>query len=78
MSQRDEPEGRGQWVFQPGLALFILVFPSNKYRLFLRMLVSCLSSPLGCELTRTEELMAFFPTEVLTKLQEETGILVPK
>lgn len=78
MSQRDEPEGRGQWVFQPGLALFILVSPSNKYHLLLQTLVSCLSSPLGCELTRTEELMAFFSTEVLTKLQEETGISVPK
>lgn len=66
MSQRDEPEGRGQWVFQPGLVLFILVSPSNKYHLLLQTLVSCLSSPLGCELTRTEELMAFFSTEVLT------------
>lgn len=59
--------------FQPGLALFILVSPSNKYHLLLQTLVSCLSSLLGCELTRTEELMAFFPLRYLLSSKKRPG-----
>lgn len=61
--------------FQPGLALSILVSPSNKCHLLLQKLVSCLTSPLRCELTRTEELMAFFPLRYLLSSKKRLGYI---
>lgn len=81
MSQRGEPEGRGTSVSDGVTAWFSLVpisvCPSNKGHLLLQTLVSCLSFPLGCELTRAEELMAFFPLRFLLSSKKSLGYQFP-